>query len=81
MIRITAQTVVVDGAIMANGADGYEGAHLRAAVVVGILLNVGTLSGSGRLQPTAAMALSGGAGGGGRVAVYYWGTSQLPTVM
>ena len=62
--------MVVNGVIVANGADGYEGAHLAGGSGGGILINVGTLNGSGSIAADGGNGFSGGgAGGGGRVAV------------
>jgi hypothetical protein len=78
LIRITAETVVLEGGIVANGADGNDGWHYGAGSGGGILLNVGTLSGGGRIAADGGLAYGiGGAGGGGRVAVYYWDACSL----
>ena len=76
LIRITAGSAQIDGAILANGASATGCGALAGGSGGGLLLNVGTLSGSGRLaanggDSTYCSGLSGGSGGGGRVAVYY----------
>jgi len=76
LIRITAGSAQIDGAILANGASATGCGALAGGSGGGLLLNVGTLSGSGRLaanggDSTYCSGSSGGSGGGGRVAVYY----------
>lgn len=72
LVRIVAQTLQLDGSILANGdtavVDGGGGSG------GGIRLDVGTLSGSGQIRANGGNGVgtqSGGGGGGGRIAVYY----------
>jgi len=71
LVRITAGTAAVDGAIRANGAgSGLAGSG------GGIMLNVGTLAGAGSISANGGAGWGGGVpagGGGGRVAIYTWG--------
>jgi len=69
LVRISAATAQIDGVLLANGAnpagDGGGGSG------GGIWLNVGALSGSGRIAADGGTASYwGAAGGGGRVAIY-----------
>ncbi len=72
LVRVIAQTLQLDGSILANGnpavVDGGGGSG------GGVRLDVGTLSGSGQLRANGGNGVgtqSGGGGGGGRIAVYY----------
>ena len=70
LIRITAESAQVDGAILANGVSvlGNNGGGGSGG---GILLKVGELSGGGRVAADGGESSSQGGGGGGRVAIYY----------
>ena len=64
----------LDGTLCANGQSG-GGDYTAGGSGGGILLDVGTLSGSGTIQanggnPFSTGSQGGGAGGGGRIAVY-----------
>ncbi len=73
LVQITAGAAQVDGAILANGGNGYDGGSGGG----GILLNVGTLSGAGQINANGGNSIGGNdGGGGGRVAIYY-GTSTF----
>ncbi len=81
LVHITAAKAVVDGAILANGADGIECCFRTGGGGSGgsILLNVGSLTGSGRISANGGNGISdSGSGGGGRVAVYTWGQVSIP---
>lgn len=69
LIRVTAETLQLDGVLRANGGDGSTGGSGG-----GIRLDVGTLTGGGSISaaggnPTAFWEYA--AGGGGRIAIYY----------
>jgi hypothetical protein len=70
---IVAQTLALDGMISANGdpGGGYSGAGSGGSLYVtaGILTGAGKFTANGGSR--AGMANSGGAGGGGRIAVYF----------
>jgi RHS repeat-associated protein len=66
LVQITAGTARVDGTILANGGNGYDGGSGG-----GILLNIGTLSGAGQINANGGAASADDGGGGGRVAIYY----------
>ena len=75
LARITASVAVIDGAIRANGNNGYAvtGMDTAAGSGGGIRLDVGVLSGAGWITANGGDVPSGdgGAGGGGRIAIYY----------
>jgi RHS repeat-associated protein len=84
LVQIRAASAAIDGAIRAGGNtgwgwDGWGGGGSGG----GILLNVGTLSGTGVIMAPGGGTPGGpgGGGGGGRIAVYTWGTDgvTLPT--
>jgi hypothetical protein len=78
LVRITAATATIDGAIWANGADGSRwNGRGPGGSGGGIRLDVGTLSGTGSMSANGGNSDNEGAGGGGRVAVYY-ATMTLP---
>ena len=79
LIRITAGSVQVEGAILANGGTvaGYNGGGGSGG---GILLKVGTLSGSGLVAASGGDSSYQGGGGGGRVAIYYTALSGFDAV-
>ena len=64
MVRINAGSVVLDGAVLANGQDGHGGGGSGG----GIYIATTTLSGSGSISAGGGDATRGG--GGGRVALY-----------
>jgi fibronectin type 3 domain-containing protein len=74
--------MLLDGAIRADGGDswyvggGYENA---AGSGGGIRLDVGTLEGAGIISADGGTVTSGagGAGGGGRIAIYWWNAQNL----
>jgi hypothetical protein len=79
LINLTvANALVLDGSISANGAGSTAKANGGGGSGGGILLNVGTLSGSGAISANggAANNLAGGGGGGGRIAIYF-GTNMF----
>jgi hypothetical protein len=71
LVRITANSAQIDGAILANGGSGGFGSG-GSGSGGGIRLEVVTLGGSGQLAANGGTATEyGSGGGGGRVAVYY----------
>jgi hypothetical protein len=76
-VRITADTLQLDGTLLANGQNGanYNGGGSGGS----IWLDVGTLQGSGSIQANGGLHANSpgdsGDGGGGRVAVYYYDAS------
>ncbi len=78
LVQITAQSAAVDGEILAVGRQGFDTGQAQrggGGSGGGIRLNVGSLSGSGRIAADGGngSTRSGtGGGGGGRVAVYSW---------
>ncbi len=77
VIRIQAQQALVHGQISANGSvQGSYGAGAGGA----IRMDVGTLSGSGWITANGGNATgNSGAGGGGRIALYYTVNTMSPT--
>jgi hypothetical protein len=75
LVRITAPTVQIDGAIRANG---QVPSQCGSGSGGGIFLQVGTLLGAGSISANggAANGWNGTAGGGGRVAVLYGGLAS-----
>jgi RHS repeat-associated protein len=81
LIRVTATTIDLDGAILAQGQDGSgsngAGSLLGAGAGGGVYLVTGTLAGGGFIQARGGNTSDGnsggigGSGGGGRIAVYY----------
>ena len=72
VIRISAQNLVLNGSIRADGAtpiaDSFAGGGSGGA----IRIDVGTLSGSGQITARGGNGLpSSGGAGGGRIAIYY----------
>lgn len=68
-LHLVADALVLDGEIAANGEDGTMGG---AGAGGSVWLDVGALSGAGRIVANGGnVNLLGGAGGGGRVAVAY----------
>ncbi|MCX6029280.1 MAG: hypothetical protein NT169_08255, partial [Chloroflexi bacterium] len=77
LIRITANTLTLDGAIRANGSNAGSIGYIYYAgggAGGGIRLDVGTLTGAGAIQAIGGNGLNAsydGGGGGGRIAIYY----------
>jgi len=74
-IHVQADLFTLDGMLCANG-QSEGGDYTAGGSGGGILLDVGTLSGSGTIQanggnPFSIGSQGGGAGGGGRIALYY----------
>jgi len=74
LVKVIAQTLVLDGEIWANGGQGssYTGGGSGGSV----WLDVGVLNGAGSIHASGASSVAGayqrgGGGGGGRVALYY----------
>jgi hypothetical protein len=82
LIRLSAQSLVLDGSILANGVSGTQngGEYCGAGSGGGIYLDVISLSGSGEIRADGGSGPStevgAAAGGGGRVAIYYDGSSS-----
>jgi RHS repeat-associated protein len=73
LLSITADTIVLDGDILANGVGSESFASGSGG---GVLINVSNLSGNGTIfanggSNTAGYGYKPGAGGGGRIALYY----------
>ena len=80
LVRITAGSAEIDGAIFANGQAGIDSGSGG-----GILLNAGTVSGKGYITANGGPATGNGnngiganGGGGGRIAIYTWQAMSLP---
>jgi hypothetical protein len=73
LIRIVAQTMVLDGVISADGGDVVTGGTTGAGSGGGIRIDVQSLSGAGRISANGGRGggFGGAGGGGGRVAIYY----------
>jgi YD repeat-containing protein len=75
LIRIVAQTLQLEGSIVANGGDGASNSEAGGGSGGGIRIDVGTLRGSGTISANGGrggpLFAGGPGGGGGRVAVYY----------
>jgi len=76
LVRIVAQTLQLDGLIVANGGDAAAGSLAAGGSGGGVRIDAGTLSGAGQITANGGdgVSTSGfgvGGGGGGRVAVYY----------
>lgn len=77
LIRLQAGMLVVDGAVRADGRSAVSSTSAGGGAGGGILLQVGTLAGSGWVTADGGSGdggyygYYGGSGGGGRVAVYY----------
>jgi uncharacterized repeat protein (TIGR01451 family) len=71
LVRLSADSAQIDGAILAGGGNGYSYGN-TAGSGGGIRLDVGELSGEGLIAADGGDGYgSGGSGGGGRIAVYY----------
>ena len=83
LVRISAQSLTVEGSILADGQScgGYDQPGC-AGSGGGILLNARTLSGAGKVTANGGLGKGGwpvgGGGGGGRVAVYAPEALSLP---
>ncbi len=76
-IRLNVSGVLLlDGEITADGMNA-PGGNCAGGAGGSIYLNVGTIRGSGRLTADGGSGSYGGKGGGGRIAVYYWGEMEL----
>lgn len=70
LVRITANTLNLEGQILANGLNGST--YAAGGSGGGVRVNVGTLTGAGVIHANGGGAGSqSGGGGGGRVAIYY----------
>ncbi len=77
LIRITADTMELDGQILANGADGstYGGGGSGG----GVQIDTQTLGGSGAVRADGGNGGSfSGGGGGGRIGIYYQTATGFP---
>ena len=75
LIRIVAQTINLDGSILANGAGGGTG-DAGGGSGGAVRIDVGTLAGTGQIRADGQdgkprVNIGGGGGSGGRVAIYY----------
>ena len=68
LLRIVAQSLVLDGSVVANGGLAQDGAGGAGG---GVRLDVGTLSGTGQITAAGGNGTFGAGGGGGRIAVHY----------
>ena len=73
LVRLMAASAQVNGSILANGGNGYDGGSGG-----GIMVSVGTLSGSGIIAANGGNATGNDGGGGGRVAIYTWAGLTMP---
>jgi RHS repeat-associated protein len=72
LVRIVADTINLDGQIVANGGSFSTNCCEGGGSGGGIRIDVGTLSGTGVIGANGGNgSTSGGGGGGGRVAIYY----------
>jgi hypothetical protein len=77
LVRLTAGSLRVDGAILSNGGGDGSGnyQHDGGGSGGGINVNVGTLEGTGVIRANGGTTYSGNSadagGGGGRIAIYY----------
>jgi RHS repeat-associated protein len=78
LVRITAETITLDGQIKADGGVPVGDSFSAAGSGGSIRINVGTLRGGGQIRASApnSLAFSGGSGGG-RVAIYYQDVSAF----
>ena len=75
LIRISAQTFILNGSILANG-EGGGCCDAGGGSGGGIRIDVGTLTGSGQIRANGQDGkdranIGGGGGGGGRIALYF----------
>ena len=73
LVRIMAASAQINGSLLANGGNGYDGGSGG-----GILVSVGTLTGSGTIAANGGNANGNDGGGGGRVAIYTWAGLTMP---
>jgi hypothetical protein len=78
LVQITAGSLIDDGYILADGGRTSSSDFGGGGGGGGILINVGTLSGSGVVSAKGGYSSSGNGGGGGRVAVYTWVGQNMP---
>ncbi|MBP7831231.1 MAG: DUF2341 domain-containing protein, partial [Kiritimatiellae bacterium] len=71
LIRITAGTLQLDGAILANGTSQSYYQDTAGGSGGGVYISVGTFAGTGEVRAVGGNANYRGAGGGGRIAVLY----------
>jgi hypothetical protein len=72
LIRIAATTLILNGAIRANGGPTDPGGSASGGSGGGIRIDAGTISGAGTVTANGSQGtLVGGGGGGGRVALNY----------
>jgi len=76
-VRVVADALVVDGAIVANGGES-SGSASGDGAGGSVNLDVGTLSGAGSISANGAGAGSNTGGGGGRIAIRYATGLSLP---
>ncbi|MCX5670809.1 MAG: hypothetical protein NTU94_05750, partial [Planctomycetota bacterium] len=75
LVTITAQSLILDGFIWADGM-GSSGQNSPGGAGGGIRINVGTLSGTGEIHALGGEGYNGG--GGGRIAIYTWNSRDFP---
>ena len=78
LVRIIAQSIVLDGSIRANGGSATN--FSAGGSGGGIRLDAGSLSGMGSMSANGSPAsplAGGGGGGGGRIAIYYQSASTF----
>ncbi len=79
VVRVTAGSALLDGGILAQGGKGFDYYNRAAGSGGGILINAGTLQGKGTISAGGGNGWGdGGAGGGGRIALYIWDSLTLP---
>jgi len=81
MVKINADSVIIDGSIIADGESRInpDGDAAGAGSGGAIFINVwGSLSGNGTLSARGGTNNRGGAGGGGRIAIIYYGDLLFP---
>ena len=71
LVRIVAQTIQLDGSLIANGGEITSASPIAAGSGGGVRIDVGTLAGAGQITAKGGDTLNAGGGGGGRVAIYY----------
>ncbi|MBN1268516.1 MAG: hypothetical protein JXB04_02930 [Kiritimatiellae bacterium] len=72
LVRLTAGTLTLDGAIVANGENAGGANAGGAGAGGGIFVDAGSLSGGGSVSAIGGAGLyCSGRGGGGRIAIYY----------
>jgi hypothetical protein len=81
LVKITAGALTLDGGIIADGgsAINQSGYFNGGGSGGGIKINVSTLSGNGTISAKGGATSYGGAGGGGRIAIYYTMNSLNPS--